>query len=48
MREKKTILEMMAELDAGDTEIYAAQTRIARREQKKVIEKSMADANIKR
>jgi len=31
MREKKTILEMMAELDAGEIEIYASQTRIAKR-----------------
>jgi len=44
MREKKTILEMMAELDAQESEIYASQTRIARREQSKVIEKSMAAA----
>ena len=42
MREKKTILEMMAELDAGETEIYASQTRIAKIHQKKVIAASMA------
>ena len=31
MREKKTILEMMAELDAQEADIYASQTRIAKR-----------------
>jgi len=31
MREKKTILEMMAELDASEAEVYASQTRLARR-----------------
>ena len=44
MREKKTILEMLAELDANEPEIYASQTRIARRNQKKVIEEQMAAA----
>ena len=33
MREKKTILEMMAELDADEESIYASQTRIAKRQQ---------------
>ena len=37
MREKKTILEMMAELDALESEIYVSQTRIAKRQQKKII-----------
>ena len=32
MREKKTILEMMAELDADEEGIYASQTRIAKRQ----------------
>lgn len=42
MREKKTILEMMAELDAAETEIYASQTRIAKRQQQKIIADQMA------
>ena len=33
MRDKKTIMEMMAELDADETSIYASQTRIAKRQQ---------------
>ena len=44
MRDKKTILEMMAELDAQEAEIYAAQTRIARIQQKVVIEAQLAKA----
>lgn len=48
MREKKTILEMMAELDCGEAEIYAAQTRIAKIHQKKVIEQQMAAAGKKK
>ena len=31
MRDKKTIMEMMAELDINDADIYASQTRIAKR-----------------
>ena len=42
MREKKTILEMMAELDATEADIYASQTRIAKRTQTKIIEETMA------
>lgn len=38
MRGKKTILEMMAELDASEADIYTSQTRIAKRTQKKIIE----------
>lgn len=38
MREKKTILEMMAELDATEADIYTSQTRIAKRHQQKIIE----------
>lgn len=38
MREKKTILEMMAELDANEADIYVSQTRIAKRQQTKIIE----------
>lgn len=37
MREKRTILEMMAELDCGEAEVYASQTRIAKIHQTKVI-----------
>lgn len=37
MRDKKTIMEMMAELDVDDSAIYASQTRIAKRQQAKVI-----------
>ena len=33
MRDKKTILEMMAELDADEESIYASQTRIAKKQQ---------------
>lgn len=33
MREKKTLMEMMAELDCDDTAIYASQTRIAKKQQ---------------
>ena len=33
MRDKKTIMEMMAELDADEASIYASQTRIAKRQQ---------------
>mmetsp|Transcript_21632 Transcript_21632/g.28974 ORF Transcript_21632/g.28974 Transcript_21632/m.28974 type:complete len:111 (-) Transcript_21632:46-378(-) len=42
MRDKKTILEMMAELDAQEAEIYASQTRIAKRQQTKIIQDQMA------
>ena len=42
MRDKKTILEMMAELDATEADIYASQTRIAKRTQTKIIEETMA------
>lgn len=31
MREKKTLMEMMAELDCDEENIYSAQTRIAKR-----------------
>lgn len=41
MREKKTIMEMMAELDCDEENIYAAQTRIAKRQQAKNVEKIM-------
>lgn len=37
MRDKKTIMEMMAELDVDESAIYAAQTRIAKRQQTKAI-----------
>ena len=33
MREKKTLMEMMAELDVDESAIYASQTRIAKRKQ---------------
>lgn len=33
MREKKTLMEMMAELDCDDQAIYASQTRIAKKQQ---------------
>ena len=33
MREKKTLMEMMAELDVDETAIYSSQTRIAKRKQ---------------
>lgn len=33
MREKKTIMEMMAELDCDDSNIYSSQTRIAKKQQ---------------
>lgn len=33
MRDKKTIMEMMAELDVDEDSIYASQTRIAKRKQ---------------
>ena len=35
MREKKTIMEMLAELDCEEEQIYASQTRIAKRVQAK-------------
>ena len=38
MRDKKTIMEMMAELDVDESNIYAAQTRIAKRQQAKTID----------
>lgn len=38
MKEKKTILEMMAELDAQESEIYKSQQRIAKKRQEKMIE----------
>ncbi len=41
MREKKTILEMLAELDADEEQVYAAQTRIAKRQQAKNIGKKL-------
>lgn len=31
MRDKKTIMEMLAELDCDEEQVYAAQTRIAKR-----------------
>ena len=37
MRDKKTIMEMMAELDVDESAIYSAQTRIAKRQQTKAI-----------
>lgn len=37
MRDKKTIMEMMAELDVDDNQVYASQTRIAKRQQAKNI-----------
>ena len=33
MREKKTLMEMMAELDCDDQAIYDSQTRIAKKQQ---------------
>ena len=33
MKEKETLLEMMAELDADEGSIYESQTRIAKRQQ---------------
>ena len=38
MRDKKTIMEMMVELDCDDQAIYAAQTRLAKKVQSKAIE----------
>lgn len=40
MREKKTLMEMLAELDCDEEEIYASQTRIAKKQQSKNIEKN--------
>jgi len=37
MREKKTIMEMMVDLDVDENAIFEAQTRIAKRQQGKVI-----------
>ena len=48
MREKKTILEMMAELDCSEAEIFASQTRLARIHQKKVIEEQLAAEQAKK
>ena len=47
IREKKTVLEMMAELDAQEAEVYASQTRIAKRHQTAAIQKQMAEGNLK-
>jgi len=41
MREKKTLMEMMAELDCDEENIYSAQTRIAKRQQAKNVEKML-------
>jgi hypothetical protein len=41
MREKKTLMEMMAELDCDEEAIYSAQTRIAKRQQAKNVEKML-------
>ncbi len=41
MRDKKTIMEMMAELDADEDQVYASQTRIAKRQQAKNIGKKL-------
>lgn len=41
MREKKTIMEMLAELDCDEDHIYAAQTRIAKKQQAKNIDKNV-------
>ena len=41
MREKKTIMEMLAELDCTETQVYAAQTRLARKQQAKNIGKNV-------
>jgi hypothetical protein len=38
MREKKTIMEMMAELDVEENDVYAAQTRLAKSKQAKLID----------
>lgn len=40
MRDKKTLMEMLAELDCDEEEIYASQTRIAKKQQSKNIEKN--------
>jgi len=37
MREKRTIMEMMAELDVEDDTIFASQTRLAKKKQAKLI-----------
>ena len=44
MREKKTVMEMMAELDVDDTAVYASQTRIAKKTQRKNIEEQLKKA----
>ena len=41
MREKRTMMEMMAELDCDEENIYSAQTRIAKRQQAKNVEKML-------
>lgn len=41
MREKKTMMEMMAELDCDEESIYSAQTRIAKRQQAKNVDKML-------
>jgi len=45
MREKKTIMEMMAELDVDEASVYTAQTRIAKRQQAKNINELRKGAN---
>ena len=37
MREKKTIMEMMVDLDVDEGAVFGAQTRIAKRQQSKII-----------
>ena len=44
MRERKTVMEMMAELDVDENMVYASQTRIAKRTQTKNIEQQMKNA----
>ena len=45
MREKKTVMEMMAELDVDDNTVYASQTRIAKTTQRKNIDDQMKKAS---
>ena len=44
MKDKKTIMEMMAELDVDENTVFAAQTRLATKAQKKAIEDQMKKA----
>lgn len=40
MKDKKTIMEMLAELDCDEEQVYAAQTRLAKKIQAKNVDKT--------